>query len=66
MEILVNGETVTTKEGITLDEFIRSQGYEKNRIAAEVNGEIVTKASYAECKLGPADKLEIVTFVGGG
>ena len=49
-----------------MENLVQELSYEKNKIACEVNGEIVPKAEYAECKLGPADKLEIVTFVGGG
>ena len=66
MEIMVNGEMISCKEDITLENLVQELSYEKNKIACEVNGEIVPKAEYAECKLGPADKLEIVTFVGGG
>lgn len=66
MEILVNGESVSCEELITLGKLVEKLGYQKNRIAAELNGEIVAKSQYDSCTLGPADKLEIVTFVGGG
>ena len=66
MEIIVNGETAVCEEGISLEAWILQAGYDKSRIAVERNGEIVPKAEYSQCILGPADKLEIVTFVGGG
>lgn len=66
MEIIVNGDKVHCEEGITLEQLIENLGYQKNRIAVEVNGEIVVKDRYEACTLGPADRLEIVTFVGGG
>lgn len=66
MEIIANGEKVSCEENCTLEQFVVQAGYEKNKIAVEVNGEIVPKAEYQNCTLGPADKLEIVTFVGGG
>lgn len=66
MEILVNGEKTSCEAGITLETMVEMLGYEKRKIAVEVNGEIVPKAEYEGCILGEADKLEIVTFVGGG
>ena len=41
-------------------------GYDKTKIAVECNGEIVSKASYPVTALNEADKLEVVSFVGGG
>lgn len=66
VEIVVNGETTECEENITLEALVGKLGYQKKRIAAEVNGEIVTKSEYENFTLKPADKLEIVSFVGGG
>lgn len=66
MEIVVNGEKKVYADGISLEEFVSQNGYDMAHIAIEVNEEIVPKANYAACKLGPSDKLEVVTFVGGG
>ena len=66
MEITVNGEKVSCERGVTLESLMEALGYEKKKIAVEVNGEIVPKADYERCILGEADKLEVVTFVGGG
>ena len=37
-----------------------------DRIAVEHNGEIVTRATWAEAQITNGDRLEIVHFVGGG
>lgn len=66
MEIMVNGEKKTCLENSTLKQVLLELGYEIPKIAVEVNGEIVPKAEYENCTLGPADTLEVVTFVGGG
>lgn len=66
MDIYVNGERTSCEQGITLETLVGKLGYEKGKIAVEVNGEIVPKAEYEGCVLGEADKLEVVTFVGGG
>ena len=45
---------------------ISQLGLDASHVAVERNGEIVPRASFDETTLMPADKLEIVTFVGGG
>ncbi|MDD7404184.1 MAG: sulfur carrier protein ThiS [Butyribacter sp.] len=66
MNITVNGEEKVCEEGISLEMWVLQNGYDKKKIAVERNGNIVPKAEYENCLLGPADKLEVVTFVGGG
>jgi sulfur carrier protein len=62
----VNG-THTALTGIqSLQEFLSSQNYDITRIAVELNGEIVPKATYPNVVLNNEDTLEIVRFVGGG
>ena len=66
MEIYVNGEKTSCEPGTTLEILVENLGYVKDRIAVEVNGDIVPKAEYSSRVLGASDKLEVVTFVGGG
>lgn len=66
MNIIVNGEEKSCADGISLADFVAQNGYDIAHIAIEVNEEIIPKADYVACKLGPSDKLEVVTFVGGG
>lgn len=62
----LNGETVTLTEEPTLASFLESNGYPSNKIAVELNGEIIPRSRYASVILTDADKLEVVCFVGGG
>lgn len=62
----INGENTNWYEGMTVEDLITAVGYEKNRIAVECNGEIVPKADYTTVTLKEKDKLEVVSFVGGG
>jgi len=62
----VNGEQVVLKDGITLETFIAESGYDIKKTAVELNREIVPKSRYAETVLCDSDRLEVVTFVGGG
>lgn len=63
--LLVNGKQVAA-EGIFLANYLEQEGFNKEHIAVELNGQIVPRASYAQTKLAAGDKLEIVRFVGGG
>lgn len=62
----VNGEVQVLARQITLTEFLREQGYAPEKVAVELNGEIIPRREYASKILTDADKLEIVCFVGGG
>ena len=65
MEIIVNGEAklvVSNQLCTLLDEL----GYAGKRFVVELNGEIISKELYTTTVLTAADRLEIVSFVGGG
>lgn len=62
----VNGIEITLNGTCTLKDFLEQQGYVIERVAVEKNGQIVSKAFYATELLIESDKLEIVSFVGGG
>ena len=62
----VNGEQIILSEKIPLAELLQREGYSSDKIAVELNGEIVPRGRYASVILTDADKLEIVSFVGGG
>lgn len=63
--ITINGENVEAS-GMTLTEYLLSVDYNIDRIAVELNGEILAKAKYDATMLNEGDKVEIVSFVGGG
>ena len=64
--IYVNGEEKNGYEGLTLEAFIQKENFEKARIAAEINGQIVSKQAYEKTVLKPGDTVQIVSFAGGG
>ncbi|MBP9893239.1 MAG: sulfur carrier protein ThiS [Planctomycetes bacterium] len=66
MKITVNGNMREVPEGTTLKALVESLALKGDRIACERNLDVVPRAQYAETKLAEGDKLEIVTFVGGG
>ncbi len=63
--VIING-SAENAAGITVAEYISKTDYNKNRVAVEINGEIVPKLLYNETVINDGDTVEIVGFVGGG
>ena len=66
MKLQVNGEARELEDGLTLAHFIAGLELGKVRVAVERNLDIVPRDRYADTTLEDGDRLEIVTFVGGG
>ncbi len=66
MDIVVNGETRTVREGATVLSLLAELSLPESRVAVERNREIVRKAEFGGTALRDGDRVEIVTFVGGG
>ncbi len=66
MNVTVNGKPREVAPGTTIAQLIAELNLKTDRIATERNLQVVPKASYAQTTLVEGDKLEIVTFVGGG
>jgi thiamine biosynthesis protein ThiS len=64
--ILVNGEEKELADGSTVAELIEAVGLKPERLAVELNREIVRRAEWGSTSLSDGDKVEIVHFVGGG
>lgn len=62
----VNGKEIELKRGMTLAEFLAAHNYRAELVAVERNGQIVPRAEFGAAVLKNSDKLEIVSFVGGG
>ena len=64
--MLINGQQFTLVTPLSLRELLQQQGYKLNQVAVERNGSIVRRSDYNSTLLTDVDKLEIVSFVGGG
>lgn len=62
----INGENFSQSKPVLLRDLIKNLGYSTDKIAVELNGDIVPKASYSEITVRSGDIIEIVSFVGGG
>ncbi|RGD75271.1 sulfur carrier protein ThiS [Anaerofustis stercorihominis] len=63
--IRVNGESFDFKD-INLKELLLKLQYDSSKVAVELNEEIVRKNDYEKVIIKEDDKLEVVSFVGGG
>ncbi|HVK73115.1 MAG TPA: sulfur carrier protein ThiS [Kofleriaceae bacterium] len=66
IEIVVNGEPRQVPGGTTVLGLIDVLGLGGRRVAVERNRTVVPRAQHAVVVLEAGDRLELVTFVGGG
>jgi len=65
-KIQLNGDPYEINDDTNLNELLNKLKIQKNKVAIEVNGEIVEKNKYTNLILNKDDKVEIVHFIGGG
>ena len=65
-KIQLNGDPYEVNYGTNLNDLLNKLKIQKNKVAIEVNGEIVEKGKYTSLVLSKDDKVEIVHFIGGG
>ncbi|MCB5938831.1 sulfur carrier protein ThiS [Mediterraneibacter sp. 210702-DFI.3.120] len=64
--ITINGKQIQLTSEMSVADYLEQNNYQINRIAVEMNEEILPKYNYSETMLKDGDRLEVVTFVGGG
>ena len=65
-KIQLNGDPYEINNDTNLNELLNKLKIQKNKVAIEVNGQIVEKDKYSNLTLNKDDKVEIVHFIGGG
>ena len=66
MELVINGKTEQLPEGINAARLIEHLGLADQRLAMEVNEEILPRSSFGEHVFTACDRIEIVRAIGGG
>ena len=66
MLVVINGDPVEIVEASTISALLEQLQIDSERIAVEVNLDIVPKSAHGVHVLLPGDRIEIVHFVGGG
>lgn len=66
MTLYINGEQRDFPDGLTVAALVAQLGMKPDRVAVELNLDIVPRAQWDTTALKHGDKLEVVHFVGGG
>ena len=66
VKVFINGETREIEKQINLLELLREFSLPSERIAIELNREVVRRKDWGNITVKDADQIEIVHFVGGG
>lgn len=61
----INGEKREFNKDLTIEELLEELDIDKEKVVVEVNKDIIPKDQY-NLKLNSEDRVEIVSFVGGG
>ena len=66
IKLIINGEERKFQELSTLSELLSQLGLKPDRVAVELNRDLIPRDRWTSARLNDGDKLEIVHFVGGG
>lgn len=66
MHVQINGNATEVEPGMTLADFIAQKGLKPEAVVIEHNGTIVPQGRWRDVAMTSADRLQIVSFVGGG
>ena len=66
MKLTINGEDREFSSISTIPSLLDQLGMKPDRVAVELNRELIPRDRWAATQLSDGDKLEIVHFVGGG
>ena len=66
IKFCLNGEQTQIDADMSVEEFLRAQGFELKFIAVERDREILPRALWTQAKISEGKSYEIVRFVGGG
>lgn len=66
IQIQVNGQARTWRSGATVADLLHDLDIKVERVAVELNLEILDRAVLGERVLNNGDRLEILGFIGGG
>ncbi len=66
MKIILNGQSQTLDQQISLEQLLEQHGYSGKTVAVAVNKNFVPKSSYATHMINEQDDIEIVAPMQGG
>ena len=65
-KIQLNGKKVVIKSNYSIFDLLKKYNLSDKKVAIEHNGKIIQRINYKKKILRNNDKIEVVTFIGGG
>jgi thiamine biosynthesis protein ThiS len=66
IRIEVNGERRTAQSDLTVGGLLRELDIRSDRVAVELNLEVLDQKEFEQRSLRDGDRVEIISFIGGG
>ena len=66
IQIQVNGEQRSCRADTTVGDLLRELAIKTERVAVELNLEVLDRKDFNHRSLKPGDRVEILSFIGGG
>lgn len=66
VKVMVNGKTTEIAGNTSIVDLINSLGLKPEMVIVDLNERVVSRDLWKSTLLGEADRLELVSFVGGG
>ncbi len=66
MHIVLNGKKFQINKKDTISKLLKKINVKSSKVAIEVNKVVIPKEKYRYFKFKNKDKVEVVTFIGGG
>lgn len=66
IHIQVNGQARSWRSGATVADLLQDLDIQTERVAVELNLEILDRATFGQRQLKDGDRVEILGFIGGG
>ena len=66
MRVTINGEREALGREMSVADLLADRRIESRRVAVEINEDLVPRKTYTDTLVRDGDRIEIVTFVGGG
>ena len=66
MKVLLNGEQAEIAQKVTVHGLLEAKNIKPASVVVELNGKILERDTFPIIQINEADKIEIISFVGGG
>ncbi|WP_243367434.1 sulfur carrier protein ThiS [Fundidesulfovibrio soli] len=66
MRLIINGKESTLEPGQTVAAWLAARGLDPQAVIVEINEAIVPREQWPDTALKEGDRVEVVSFVGGG